>query len=125
MAVKKDRAAEAFLAVGSKFVVNILAEGKEKPVIKQLLKPFKPGEDRYSGLDVQVAAAGYNAPVLFPNPKPYALKPYCSFPHIQPQGDVTNEDQGAPEEHVRACMLQMQAGKVSCDATTRGLQTGD
>ncbi len=54
MAVKKDRAAEALLAVGSKFVVNILAEGKEKPVIKQLLKPFKPGEDRFEGMDTQV-----------------------------------------------------------------------
>jgi hypothetical protein len=54
VAVKKDRAAEPLLAPGAKFVVNILAEGREKPVIKQLLKPFKPGEDRFAGLDTQV-----------------------------------------------------------------------
>ena len=52
--MKKDRASEPLLAVGAKFNVNILAEGKEKGVMKQLLKPFKPGEDRYAGLDVQV-----------------------------------------------------------------------
>lgn len=65
VAVKKDRAAEAFLAVGSKFVVNILAEGKEKPVIKQLLKSFKPGEDRFAGLETQVRhlpSHQYNCP---------------------------------------------------------------
>ncbi len=118
VAVKRDRAAEALLLTGSKFVVNILAEGAEKarrcwltaapelaalqpppstaegppapwlgcrvqwqaqqprtraecrgghwrrcspltpragaqPVIKQLLRQFKPGEDRFAGLDVQ------------------------------------------------------------------------
>lgn len=57
MAVKKDRAAEGLLAVGSKFVVNILAEGREKPVIKQLLKQFKPGEDRFADLDTQACTS--------------------------------------------------------------------
>lgn len=57
MAVKRDRAADALLTIGSKFVVNILAEGQEKPVIKQLLKKFKPGEDRFEGLDIQVHTA--------------------------------------------------------------------
>ncbi|CAL8463910.1 g3445 [Coccomyxa elongata] len=57
VAVKKDRAAEGLLATGSKFVVNILADGREKPVIKQLLKQFKPGEDRFAGLDTQVSEA--------------------------------------------------------------------
>jgi flavin reductase (DIM6/NTAB) family NADH-FMN oxidoreductase RutF len=68
VAVKKDRAAEALLAVGSKFVVNILAEGKEKPVIKQLLKSFKPGEDRFAGLEIQVRhlpSNQYNCPQTY------------------------------------------------------------
>ncbi|KAK9827610.1 hypothetical protein WJX81_005946 [Elliptochloris bilobata] len=53
VAVKRDRAAEALLLTGAKFVVNILAEGAEKAVVKQLLRPFKPGEDRFAGMDVQ------------------------------------------------------------------------
>jgi hypothetical protein len=56
VAVKKDRAAEALLTTGAKFNVNILAEGREKAVMKQLLKPFKPGEDRFAGMDIQVRA---------------------------------------------------------------------
>lgn len=64
VAVKKDRAAEGLLAIGSKFVVNILAEGREKPVIKQLLKQFKPGEDRFAGLDTQ-ACTGPPVEVMF------------------------------------------------------------
>ena len=56
VAVKKDRAAEPLLTIGAKFNVNILAAGKEKAVMKQLLKRFKPGEDRFAGLDVQVGA---------------------------------------------------------------------
>ena len=54
MAVKKDRAAEPLLTIGAKFNVNILAEGRDKAVMKQLLKPFKPGEDRFAGMDIQV-----------------------------------------------------------------------
>ncbi|BDA49015.1 Putative diflavin flavoprotein A 6 [Coccomyxa sp. Obi] len=57
VAVKKDRAAVGPLTIGSKFVDNILAEGLEKPVIKQLLKQFKPGKDRCTGLDTQVSEA--------------------------------------------------------------------
>ena len=67
VAVKKDRASEPLLAVGAKFNVNILAEGREKGVMKQLLKPFKPGEDRYAGLDVQVGAQLRDALVSLPN----------------------------------------------------------
>ena len=55
VAVKKDRAAEPLLSPGAKFIVNIMAEGHERPLIKQLLKPFKPGEDRYAGLDIEVS----------------------------------------------------------------------
>lgn len=54
MAVKKDRAAEPLLSPGAKFIVNIMAEGQERPLMKQLLKTFKPGEDRFAGLDIEV-----------------------------------------------------------------------
>ena len=54
VAVKKDRAADPLLSPGAKFIVNIMAEGHERPLMKQLLKPFKPGEDRFAGLDIEV-----------------------------------------------------------------------
>lgn len=54
VAVKQDRAVESFMARGTKFIVNVLAEGREKALVKAMLKPFKPGEDRFAGLDVQV-----------------------------------------------------------------------
>ena len=54
VSVKKDRAVESMLTPGRPFVVNILAQGKDKGVMKQLLKPFKPGEDRFQGLDTEV-----------------------------------------------------------------------
>lgn len=53
VAVKKDRAVESLLPINAKFVLNVLAEGREKPIMKQLLKPFSPGEDRFAGLDVK------------------------------------------------------------------------
>lgn len=54
VAVKKDRAVENLLNSGSQFVVNVLAEDNYKPLMKALLKPFKPGEDRFAGLDIKV-----------------------------------------------------------------------
>ncbi|KAL3160809.1 hypothetical protein ABBQ38_009218 [Trebouxia sp. C0009 RCD-2024] len=51
IAVKKDRAVETMLVVGNKFNVNVLAQGKEKAAVKQMLKPFKPAQDRFEGLD--------------------------------------------------------------------------
>ena len=57
VAVKKDRAAEALLSPGAKFIVNIMAEGHERPLMKQLLRSFKPGEDRFAGLDIEVNCA--------------------------------------------------------------------
>ncbi|KAI3438441.1 hypothetical protein D9Q98_000871 [Chlorella vulgaris] len=53
VAVKQDRAMESMLPVGASFNLNILAEGKERAVMKQMLKPFKPAEDRFAGMDVQ------------------------------------------------------------------------
>ena len=108
VAVKKDRAIESLLPVGAAFVLNILAEGKEKGAMKQarprgssmlcglprtevpagtcaqppahppthshacapprsstpqMLKPFKPAEDRFVGVEVQ-RAEGSGAVVL-------------------------------------------------------------
>ena len=51
IAVKKDRAVESLLPLNAKFVLNVLAEGKEKSIMKQLLKPFAPGENRFAGLE--------------------------------------------------------------------------
>lgn len=51
IAVKKDRAVETLLVMGNKFNVNVLAQGNEKAAVKQMLKPFKPAEDRFEGLD--------------------------------------------------------------------------
>jgi len=54
VAVKRDRAVENVLLVGNRFNVNILAEGKEKEVVKHMLKPFKPGENRFEGIIAEV-----------------------------------------------------------------------
>jgi flavin reductase (DIM6/NTAB) family NADH-FMN oxidoreductase RutF len=51
VAVKKDRAVEALLPVGHKFVLNVLAEGRDRPILKALLKSFAPGEDRFAGIE--------------------------------------------------------------------------
>ena len=67
VSVKKDRAVESMLTPGRPFVVNILAQGKDKGVMKQLLKPFKPGEDRFLGLDTEVRCKSIGLP--FP-PRP-------------------------------------------------------
>lgn len=36
MAVKRDRAMESLLPVGASFVLNVLAEGREKSMMKQV-----------------------------------------------------------------------------------------
>ncbi|EFJ51611.1 hypothetical protein VOLCADRAFT_57212, partial [Volvox carteri f. nagariensis] len=51
VAVKKDRAIEKLLVVGGKFCVSTVAEGREKPIMKALTRPFSPGEDRLAGLE--------------------------------------------------------------------------
>ena len=60
MAVGKERAIEALLYPGSKFVLNILAEGKQ--LRKHFMKPFAPGEDRFA--DVETAIAQNGCPIL-------------------------------------------------------------
>ncbi len=50
IAVAKDRAVEALLHIDDYFALNLLAEGKEKKIMRQFLQPFPPGADRLKGL---------------------------------------------------------------------------
>jgi flavorubredoxin/flavin reductase (DIM6/NTAB) family NADH-FMN oxidoreductase RutF len=63
VAVAKDRAIEALMQVGDRFVLNILREDNHQPLLRHFLKRFPPGADRFAGLATLdgVAAGG---PVL-------------------------------------------------------------
>jgi len=82
VAVKKDRAIEALLPIGSAFVLNVLADGKEKAVMKHMLKPFAPGEDRFGGLDVQISET--TGAVIIPESASYLE---CSVTQRMEAGD--------------------------------------
>ncbi len=58
VAVAKDRAVEALLHVGDSFALNVLASGRESGLMKQFLKPFAPGADRFAGLDLEESPGG-------------------------------------------------------------------
>lgn len=60
VAVAKDRALESLTHTGDKFVLNVLAEGKQ--LRKHFMKRFAPGEDRFSGLETEDANNG--CPIL-------------------------------------------------------------
>ncbi|MGK7894692.1 MAG: diflavin flavoprotein, partial [Xenococcus sp. (in: cyanobacteria)] len=62
VAVAKERAIESLLHIGSNFVLNILQQGKHIGLMKQFLKPFAPGEDRFQGIVIEEAANG--CPIL-------------------------------------------------------------
>ena len=62
IAVAKDRAIESLMQVGDRFVLNILEEGNYQPLMKHFLKRFKPGADRFEGVNTQEAKNG--SPVL-------------------------------------------------------------
>jgi len=62
IAVAKDRAIESLMQVGDRFVLNILEEGKYQELMKHFLKRFKPGADRFAGVNTQTAANG--SPIL-------------------------------------------------------------
>lgn len=51
VAVAKERAIESLMHKGSKFTLNILAEGNHQPLMKHFLKSFAPGEDRFAGIE--------------------------------------------------------------------------
>ena len=62
IAVAKDRAIESLLQVGNCFVLNILEEGNYHHLMKHFLKRFKPGQDRFEGIEIQDANNG--SPIL-------------------------------------------------------------
>jgi flavorubredoxin/flavin reductase (DIM6/NTAB) family NADH-FMN oxidoreductase RutF len=62
VAVAKERAIESLIHKDGKFVLNILEQGKHLPLMKQFLKPFAPGEDRFVGVNIDTAANG--CPIL-------------------------------------------------------------
>ncbi|MFM2315524.1 MAG: hypothetical protein RLZZ04_4802, partial [Cyanobacteriota bacterium] len=62
IAVAKDRAIESLMQVGDRFVLNILEEGKYQGLMKHFLKRFKPGADRFAGINTQTATNG--SPIL-------------------------------------------------------------
>lgn len=62
IAVAKDRAIEALLHVGDKFVLNVLAEDNYQALMKHFLKRFAPGADRFAGVKTQPASNG--CPIL-------------------------------------------------------------
>ncbi|MEA5508181.1 diflavin flavoprotein [Crocosphaera sp. UHCC 0190] len=62
VAVAKERAIESLLHKGSSFVLNILKEGNHLGLMKQFLKPFSPGEDRFAGVKIETAENG--SPIL-------------------------------------------------------------
>jgi flavorubredoxin/flavin reductase (DIM6/NTAB) family NADH-FMN oxidoreductase RutF len=52
VAVAKDRAVEGLLHIGDHCALNVLAAGREKPLMKHFLSPFPPGADRFAGLEI-------------------------------------------------------------------------
>jgi flavorubredoxin/flavin reductase (DIM6/NTAB) family NADH-FMN oxidoreductase RutF len=62
IAVAKDRAIESFLHVGDRFVLNILEEGNDQPLMKHFLKRFPPGADRFAG--IKIYPASNDCPIL-------------------------------------------------------------
>jgi len=62
VAVAKDRAIESLLQVGDKFVLNCLGEEDQSRILKHFLQRFRPGEDRFQGIEWFTAENG--APVL-------------------------------------------------------------
>ncbi|MEG4859120.1 diflavin flavoprotein [Microcoleus sp. K1-B6] len=60
IAVAKDRSIESLMYAGDKFVLNILAEGRQ--LRKYFMKNFAPGEDRFAGVETMEASNG--CPVL-------------------------------------------------------------
>ena len=63
VAVAKDRAIEALLQVGDRFVLNILREDNYQDLMRHFLKRFPPGADRFAGVSTLEGVAN-GAPVL-------------------------------------------------------------
>ncbi|MBD2448190.1 flavin reductase [Nostoc sp. FACHB-152] len=62
IAVAKDRAIDALMQVGDRFVLNVLEEGNYQELKKHFLKRLHPGADRFAGVKTQTAKNG--SPIL-------------------------------------------------------------
>ncbi len=62
IAVAKDRAIEALMQVGDRFVLNVLRQDNYQALMKHFLKRFPPGADRFAGIKTQTASNG--SPIL-------------------------------------------------------------
>ena len=63
VAVAKDRAIETLMQVGDRFVLNVLREDNHQPLLRHFLKRFRPGADRFEGVNVLEGVAN-GGPVL-------------------------------------------------------------
>jgi flavin reductase (DIM6/NTAB) family NADH-FMN oxidoreductase RutF len=63
IAVAKDRAIEALMQVGDRFVLNILREDNHQQLLRHFLKRFPPGADRFAGV-ATLDGAALGGPVL-------------------------------------------------------------
>ncbi len=52
VAVAKDRAIEALMQVGDRFVVNVLKDDNYQSLLRHFLKRFPPGADRFSDVNI-------------------------------------------------------------------------
>ncbi|MCX5953229.1 MAG: flavin reductase, partial [Cyanobacteria bacterium] len=50
VAVAKDRAIEALMQVGDRFVLNVLREDNHQDLLRHFLRRFPPGADRFAGV---------------------------------------------------------------------------
>ncbi|MEM8545203.1 MAG: diflavin flavoprotein [Cyanobacteria bacterium P01_H01_bin.119] len=62
VSVAKDRAIEALMQVGDRFVLNVLEEGNYGNLMKHFLKRFPPAADRFAGIRTRPATNG--SPIL-------------------------------------------------------------
>jgi flavorubredoxin/flavin reductase (DIM6/NTAB) family NADH-FMN oxidoreductase RutF len=60
--VAKDRAIEALLHPGDRFVLNVLEENNYQPLMRHFLKRFQPGANRFAGVKTYDASNG--SPIL-------------------------------------------------------------
>jgi len=63
VAVAKDRAIEALMQVGDRFVLNVLREDNHQQLLRHFLKRFPPGADRFAGVNTLEGVA-VGGPVL-------------------------------------------------------------
>lgn len=134
------------LPVGAGFVLNVLADGKDRPVMKRLLKPFKPAEDRFAGMEVRAArpwrlapgfcplsvpdhaAAGRQlpAPPCSPPPLDHAPVPACCTPHAHwhPTFPLARRPQVLRSEATGAVIIPEAASYLECTVSQR-MEAGD